>query len=68
MSDETEDNKEHVGEGILKWMRELNISITRQNFIDANWGDDPPDPWTVEAEAEIPPELQDWTWLEDKYK
>ena len=48
---------------IVKWLKELNIPVTRQSFIDLNWGDNPPDPWTGEAEHEIPRELQDWSWL-----
>jgi hypothetical protein len=48
---------------IVKWLKELNIPVTRQSFIDLNWGDNVPDPWNAEAEYEIPTELQDWSWL-----
>lgn len=51
---------------IVKWLKELKIPVTRQSFIDLNWGDNPPDPWTGEAEHEIPVELQDWSWLPDR--
>ena len=33
--------------------------VTRENYIGANWNDDPPDPWTPEDEAELPEFLQD---------
>ena len=48
---------------IVKWLEELKIPVTRQSFIDLNWGDNVPDPWNAEAEYEIPEELQDWSWL-----
>lgn len=34
-------------------------ALTRDNYILHNWGPEPPEPWTVEHEAEIPEPLQD---------
>lgn len=50
---------------IVAWLKKMDKPVTRHNFIDLNWGDNPPDPWTGEAEHEIPQELQDWSWLPD---
>ena len=52
----------------VEFLKELNEPITRENFIELNWDGEPPDPWTVEAEMEVPEELQDWSWLEEKAK
>ena len=48
---------------LITWMKELDLPITRESFIQACWGDNPPDPWNAEAEDQIPLELQDWSWL-----
>jgi len=48
---------------IIQWMKELDIPITRQNYIDLAWMEDPPKPWTVEAEQQLPKELQEWDFL-----
>lgn len=48
---------------LVAWLKELKIPITRDNYIQACWGDDPPNPWNAEAEDQIPKELQDWSWL-----
>jgi predicted ABC-type ATPase/2'-5' RNA ligase len=48
---------------ILDLMRAADIPITRQNFIDVNWGDRHPE-WNAELEAELPEELQDWSLYE----
>ena len=48
---------------IIDLMKKLDIPITRQNFIDVNWFGEPPEKWDAEAESQIPPELQDWSWL-----
>ena len=34
---------------------------TREDYIWATWGNDPPEPWTAELEAQLPEELQDWS-------
>lgn len=39
-------------------MRRNGIELTRENYIAVNWGNTPPMPWTAEAEAELPLELQ----------
>ena len=54
--------------GVINWMKKLNIPITRQNFIDFNWGGTPPDPWSLEAEAQIPTDLQDWSVFGKKFE
>jgi hypothetical protein len=40
-------------------MRRHHVPVTRENYIEANWGDDVPDPWTAEHEAELPDFLQE---------
>lgn len=46
---------------IVKSMRKHGIPVTRENYIRENWTPDiMPDPWTVEDEAELPDELQDY--------
>jgi hypothetical protein len=46
-------------------MQKNGIEVTRQNFIDLNWMDNPPAVWTAEEEAQLPEELQDWSQFED---
>jgi len=36
------------------------VEVTRQNYIDLNWGTQVPSPWTAEDESELSLELQDW--------
>ena len=43
---------------IVDFMKQQGIPVTRENFIDINWGAEVPDPWTPEDEDEIPEELQ----------
>ena len=43
---------------LAQWMRKKNIPLTRDNYIDLNWGEARPDPWDAEAEAMLPDELQ----------
>ena len=38
-------------------------AVTREDWIDLAWLGDPPDPWGAEHEIEVPPELQDWSWI-----
>ncbi len=42
-------------------MRRAGMEVTRESFIAANWGEDPPPEWDRELEAELPEELQDWS-------
>jgi hypothetical protein len=50
--------------GVVAMMRRAGIPLTRQNFIEVNWGEPPPTPWTPELESEIPEELQDWSQVQ----
>jgi hypothetical protein len=43
----------------LDWMMSKGMPLTRDSYILANWGPEPPEPWTAEHEAEIPEPLQD---------
>jgi len=45
---------------VIDLMKGADIPITRQNYIDTNWGD-PDLKWTAELEEELPEELQDWS-------
>jgi len=45
---------------LIKFMRDNGVEVTRENYINLNWGTDAPSPWTAADEAELPPELQDW--------
>jgi 8-oxo-dGTP pyrophosphatase MutT (NUDIX family) len=42
---------------IISIIRKAGLPLTRKNYIDTNWTEDP-DPWTAEAEAELPEFLQ----------
>jgi hypothetical protein len=44
---------------LLNWMKSHDVPITREAYIQLAWGNDPPDPWMPEHEAELPEELQD---------
>ena len=43
---------------LLNWMKTHDVPITREAYIQLAWGDEPPDPWMPEHEAELPEELQ----------
>lgn len=43
---------------ILNALRDAGMPVTRENYIEAAYGDDVPDPWTPEDEAELPDFLQ----------
>ena len=43
---------------LLEWMKSHDVPIDRDNYIQLAWGNDPPDPWMPEHEAELPEELQ----------
>ena len=38
--------------------------VTRQDWIDLNYGRDVPSPWTALEECELPEELQDWSQVQ----
>ena len=41
-------------------MRKYGVDpITREDYIDMAWGNEPPEPWTIEHELELPDELRD---------
>lgn len=48
---------------VVGLMREAGVPITRAGYIDIAYGTTPPQPWTVEDEAELPEELQDFSWV-----
>jgi hypothetical protein len=41
-------------ESLIALMNQARIPLTRENYIDAAWGEERPEPWTVEHEAELP--------------
>jgi hypothetical protein len=43
---------------LAQLMQQAGIAVTRQNYIDAAWGVDPPDPWMPEDELDLPEELR----------
>jgi hypothetical protein len=45
-------------DGLTKLMKHFGIPVTRENYIDLMYMGTPPDPWTWEDEAEMPPHLQ----------
>jgi thioredoxin reductase len=53
-------------DALLRWMKSRDVPITRDAYIQLAWGNDPPDPWTPEHEAELPEELQS-TDVEDQF-
>ena len=46
---------------VVALLRAAGMAVTRENWIDAAYGVDQPDPWTPEHESELPEELQDWS-------
>ena len=46
---------------LIQTMKNHGTPITRENFIELNWGEDIPNPWTAEDEEEIPESLRDWS-------
>jgi len=51
----------HQPGALLQWMQENGVAITRDAYLKLAKGSSLPDPWTAEEEANLPPELQDWT-------
>lgn len=52
---------------VIAAMRAAGVPITRENYIEFDYGDDEPVPWTAEDEALLPDFLQegyqgDATW------
>jgi hypothetical protein len=52
-----------MSEEIIAMMKDADIPVTRENYIELAWGLPIP-PWTAELEAELPEQLQDWTLFE----
>jgi hypothetical protein len=46
---------------LVPLLKAAGVEVTRENWIDLNWGREIPDPWTAEDEGEVPEELQDWS-------
>lgn len=38
----------------LNWMIKNGAPLTRQKWIELNWGGETPQPWTAEDEAQLP--------------
>jgi hypothetical protein len=53
-------------DNISDLMDYLGIPRTREAAIALEWMGDPPDPWTAEAEAMLPDDLQDWSQVQLK--
>jgi len=49
----------------LDYMIKKGIPLTRERWIKLNWLADPPQPWGVEHEMEVPEPWQDHTKVED---
>jgi hypothetical protein len=45
-------------------MKRDGIPITRENYLHIAYFGDVPDPWGAELEAELPPQLPDWSQFE----
>lgn len=43
---------------LLEWMKKNNVPITPEKYLALAYGEELPDPWTPEHEAELPEELQ----------
>jgi hypothetical protein len=51
---------------LAQFMRRHDIPLTRDAWISLNWGADAPEPWTAEAEVQLPDELQDLSQVTDE--
>jgi hypothetical protein len=58
-------NDGNMSDGVTALLHEAGIPVTRENYIELNWGEPLPQ-WTSELEAELPDELQDWSLFEVK--
>jgi len=50
-----------VDDPLASVMRKHGADVTREDYIDMAWGNDVPEPWTLEHELELPDELQDFS-------
>jgi hypothetical protein len=46
---------------VVGLLRAAGMEVTRENWIGAAYGDEVPDPWSMEDELSLPEELQDWS-------
>ena len=46
---------------VVELLLAAKVPVNRQNWIDAAYGHEVPEPWTALEEDEVPEELQDWT-------
>jgi hypothetical protein len=47
-----------MADPLLRWMKAHNVPVTREKYLALAYGEDLPDPWMPEHEAELPEELQ----------
>jgi hypothetical protein len=45
---------------VVKLLKRTHVPVTRENYLQLAYFGEPPEPWTREHEAELPPHLQDW--------
>ena len=43
---------------VVELLKTLGIPVTRKNYLEYNYPDGIPEPWTAELEAQLPIELQ----------
>ena len=48
-------------DNVVALMRAAGVTVTRESWIDCAYGNEIPDPWTFEDEAQVPEELQDFS-------
>lgn len=46
---------------VLHMMKKYDIPVTRENYLHLAYAGDVPHPWPAELEANLPPQLQDWS-------
>ena len=44
---------------LLRWMKQNHVPVSRAKYLALAFGNEQPDPWTPEHEAELPEELQE---------
>jgi hypothetical protein len=56
----TRQNGQHdEQDGVMRLLKKYDLPITRENYIKLAFMGDPPVPWTLEDEANLPARLQD---------
>lgn len=46
---------------LTRFMKRYNVPVTRDNYLHVAYMGEVPHPWTAELEANLPPQLQDWS-------